>query len=566
MTLTQWALFFLLVQCIHFLGTWKLYKTAGYAPWKAIVPVYNAIVLMKIIKRPLWWVILLFIPTINLIMVGVIWVETIRSFGKNSWKDTLLVLGTLGFYIFTINYAKGIRYIEDRSVKARTALGETISSIVFAVVAATIVHNYFIQPYIIPSGSLEKSLLIGDFLFVSKFHYGARAPMTAVSFPMVHDTIPLVKVRSYLKKPQIPYFRLPKLTTIKRNDIVVFSWPADTVRQFFVSEKRVDKPIDKKSNYVKRCVGLPGDTLEIINGFVHTNGEKNKLPNRAKVQYAFTAYGKKGISSRKLLDLGYENFTRKYKIQNLTQESYQKLVNRIIGITGNQSEGFEVTTGAKGLTAKHIAGLGLQAKELVEATKRMTLTVKEAEKLEALPWIDSVKQRITAVKTPNETFFPNRIPYDWNEDNFGPLVIPKKGTRIALTPENFPLYKKIIVDYEKNALQTTADTFIINGKETHTYTFQKDYYWMMGDNRHQSEDSRFWGFVPDDHIVGKPIFIWFSIKGINQGLKNWRIRWDRIFTTVNGPGEPLSYFPYFIGLIVLWRGYIIYKRRRKLKV
>ena len=211
---------------------------------------------MKIIKRPTWWIILLFIPTINLILFGVIWIETIRSFGKNKINDTILVLITLGFYIFTINYSEKSEYIKDRSLRPKTGFGETISSILFAIVAATIVHNYLIQPYIIPTGSLEKSLLIGDFLFVSKFHYGARVPMTAVSVPMVHDTLPGFKIRSYLKKPQFPYMRLPGLKKIDRNEIVVFSWPADTVRQFFVKEKRVDKPIDKKSNYVKRCICL----------------------------------------------------------------------------------------------------------------------------------------------------------------------------------------------------------------------------------------------------------------------------------------------------------------------
>ena len=172
----------------------------------------------------------------------------------------------------------------------------------FAIIAATLVHNYFIQPYIIPTGSLEKTLLIGDFLFVSKFHYGARTPTSAVSFPMVHDTLPIIKTRSYLKKPQLPYFRLPGFQEVKRNDIVVFSWPADTVRKFFVKEKGVKKPIDKKSNYVKRCVGVPGDTLEIINGFVYINGLKNKLPERARTQYSHFGYNKKGISSKKLLD------------------------------------------------------------------------------------------------------------------------------------------------------------------------------------------------------------------------------------------------------------------------
>ena len=260
------------------MGTWKLYKAAGYKSWQAIVPIYNAIILMKIIKRPGWWVVLLFVPTINLILFGVIWVETMRSFGKNTIKDTALVLLTLGLYIYVINYSDKLTHIADRSLRPRTGFGETLSSILWAVILATIVHNYFIQPYIIPTGSLEKSLLIGDFLFVSKFHYGARAPMTAISAPMVHDTIPGLKIRSYLKYPQYPYLRLPRLQKIRRNDIVVFSWPADTVRQFFVREKRVDKPIDKKSNYVKRCVGVPGDTLEIIDGFVHTNGIKNVLP------------------------------------------------------------------------------------------------------------------------------------------------------------------------------------------------------------------------------------------------------------------------------------------------
>jgi signal peptidase I len=211
MTLSQWILFALALQLIHFLGTWKLYQAAGFKAWQAAIPVYNAVVLMKIINRPQWWVILLFIPTINLILFGVIWVETIRSFGKNKASDTAFVLLTFGLSIFSLNYSKNPQHISDRSLKPRTGIGETISSMLFAVVAATIVHNYLIQPYIIPTGSLEKSLLIGDFLFVSKFHYGARAPMTAVSFPMVHDTLPGLKIRSYLKNPQLPYFRLPAL-------------------------------------------------------------------------------------------------------------------------------------------------------------------------------------------------------------------------------------------------------------------------------------------------------------------------------------------------------------------
>ena len=562
MTLTQWILFTLALQIVHFLGTWKLYKAAGYQAWQAAIPVYNAVILMKIINRPLWWVILLFIPTINLILFSVIWVEILRSFGKNSVKDTLLGLVTFGLYIYALNYSDNPKHISDRSLRPKTGFGETVSSILFAIVAATIVHNYIMQPYIIPTGSLEKSLLIGDFLFVSKFHYGARAPMTSVSVPMVHDTIPVLKTKSYLKKPQLPYFRFPALQKIKRNDIVVFSWPADTVRQFFVREKRVDKPIDKKSNYVKRCVGIPGDTLEIIDGFIHTNGIKNVLPERAEVQYTFNAYAKKGVSSRKLLAEGFEDFNRTYKIENITESSYQQLIPYIVGRKGNTVENFSVITESRGLPTDLIRSLGLRVSETLEANKQLTLTLKEAAVLKKISWIDSVKQRINSVKVPNESFFPNKIPYDWNEDNFGPLIIPQKGTTVDLTRKNLPLYKKIIQEYEGNELEVTPTEIKINGKLASQYTFKKDYYWMMGDNRHKSEDSRFWGFVPDDHIVGKPVFIWFSIKGINDGIKNWSVRWDRVFTTVDGPGERRSYFPYFLVLFLLWQGYVFYRKRK----
>ncbi|MEX0997863.1 MAG: signal peptidase I, partial [Flavobacteriaceae bacterium] len=288
MTLTQWFLFFIAVQVVHFLGTWKLYQKAGRNAWEAAVPVYNAIVLMKIINRPWWYTILLFIPIINLIMFPVVWVETLRSFGKNKTADTVLGVITLGFYIYYVNYTQDVKYIADRDLKTKSASGEWVSSILFAVVVATIVHTYFIQPFTIPTSSLERTLLVGDFLFVSKMHYGARTPMTAVSFPMVHDTIPLAKVKSYTNKPQIPYFRFPAFQEIKRNDIVVFNWPVDTVPYFrYQGPKTYIKPIDKKSNYVKRAVGVPGDSLEVKDGRVYINGALNELPDRGKLQFLY---------------------------------------------------------------------------------------------------------------------------------------------------------------------------------------------------------------------------------------------------------------------------------------
>jgi signal peptidase I len=205
MTSSEWILFFFALQGIHFLGTWKLYKKSGRKAWEALVPIYNAVVLMQIINRPKWWVVLLFVPVINLLLFPVLWVETSRSFGKNSTAATWLSFLSLGFYLYYLNYMADVAYVTDRDLKPKSALGEWVSSILFAIIAATLVHTYVMQPYTIPTSSLEKSLLVGDFLFVSKFHYGARVPMTPIAAPMVHDTLPLLGVRSYLKKPAIPY-------------------------------------------------------------------------------------------------------------------------------------------------------------------------------------------------------------------------------------------------------------------------------------------------------------------------------------------------------------------------
>tara|TARA_A100001011_G_scaffold8664_1_gene9877 strand:+ start:7402 stop:9108 length:1707 start_codon:yes stop_codon:yes gene_type:complete len=562
MTVFQWLLFFLFIQLVHFLGTWKLYRAAGEAPWKAIVPIYNAIVLLKILHRPKWWVLLLFLPVINLLMFMVLWIDTAKHFGKNKPMDGLWVILSLGFYLYPINYQKNPKYIADKNLITRSAFSEWIGSIVFAIAAATFVHNYFFQPYIIPTGSLEKSLLIGDFLFVSKFHYGARIPSTTVAFPMVHDTLPVLKTRSYLKKPQLPYMRFPKLQKIKRNDIVVFNWPADTVRQFFVKEAAVKKPIDKKSNYVKRCVGLPGDELEIKDGFVHIDGKKNELPDRARVQYNFTAYNDKGVSSRRLYELGVSDFYRRYRIENITQNSYDKLAPYLVGRSGNSTNNFVVITREAGLPIDLVRSLGLKVSEVLEKSKDLNLTVKQANKIAKQDWIDSIVKRNQKIKTPNTNFFPNKIPFDWNQDNFGPIKIPANGQTIDLSLSNLPLYKKIIVDYEGNSLKTQGDQILINNEKVSKYTFQQDYFWMMGDNRHRSEDSRFWGFVPEDHIVGKPVFIWFSIDGINDGISNWKVRWDRVFTTVGGEGKRVSYFPYFVAIIVIWQGFVYFRKRK----
>jgi signal peptidase I len=563
MTTTEWFLFILGIQAVHFLGTYRLYIKAGRKGWEALVPIYNAVVLMQIIRRPKWWVILLFIPIINLMMFPAVWVETLRSFGRTKWVDTLLVILTLGLYLFVVNYDSKTTYDKDRDLNSKSWFGEWISALMFAVIAATLVHNYFIQPYIIPTGSLEKTLLIGDFLFVSKFHYGARTPTSAVAFPMVHDTIPIIKKRSYLKKPQLPYFRLPGFQDVKRNDIVVFSWPADTVRKFFVREKGIIKPIDKKSNYVKRCVGIPGDSLEIINGFVYINGVQNTLPDRAKTQYTHYGYNNKGVSSRKLLNAGYKDFNRKYKIRKATQATYDEIAPFILGVLSSEDEYYTVITPSSGIPPEIIGKLRISAKELLDAKKEIILTVLEAKEILRTGIVDSIVQKITQTKTANINFFPNAIPYDWNEDNFGPILIPKAGMTIDINEQTLPLYKKIIRDYEKNELSKEGSKIFINGKEASSYTFEQDYYWMMGDNRHRSEDSRYWGYVPEDHVVGKPVLVWFSIEGINDGIKNWSIRWDRLMTTVGGTGKPISFFPYVASILLGWQIFVFIRKRKK---
>ena len=563
MTLSQWALFVLLCQLLMFIKLWKLYKKAGYAPYLAAVPIYNSVILLRIIGRPAWWVILLYFPIVNLLMLPVVWVETVRKFGKDSLTDTFLAWATLGLYGFYINYASDVTYNPEQSTVPKTKFGQFIGSTVYAVVIATVVHAYFMQPYIIPTGSLEKSLLVGDFLLVSKFHYGARAPQTVVSFPMVHDTIPLVKTRSYLKNPQLPYMRLPGLQQIKRNDIVVFSWPADTVRQFFKKEAGVVKPIDKKSNYVKRCVAIPGDTLTIENGIIHINGEESIMPDRAKPIFGYKAYNAKGISARRLINAGYDDLTRKFLITNISQPILDALRPHLLMIANPDPNNYQVLTGSKGLPLNIVQQHRIQAKELLETQKNLFLTPKEAEELPNALTLDSLKRNINTTRTYNDAYFPNNVRYNWNEDQFGPLVMPEKGVTVQLNPKNVALYKKIISDYELNDLEVSGDDIKINGFTADTYTFKQDYYWMMGDNRHRSEDSRFWGFVPEDHIVGKPVFIWMSIDGFMDGLRNWKIRWERVFTTVGGSGKPVSYRWYFAAFIAIWQGIAWYRRRSK---
>jgi signal peptidase I len=533
MSWLEWLIFFLVLQVIHGLGTWKMYKAAGQNPITAFVPVLNAVMLMRIINRPWYWVILLFLPVVNLIMFIVIWVEICRAFGYNQQKDTVLAIVTLGFYIYYLNYTQPLNHIEDRSLHPRSKQGEWISSLLFAIVAATIVHTYVMQPFIIPTSSLEKTLLIGDFLLVSKFHYGPRVPMTTVALPMVHDSIPVVGVKSYLSRPQLPYTRIPGFTEIKRNDIVVFNWPTDSINVFGRDDgKYYYKPIDKKTNYVKRCVGIPGDTLSMVDGKVFINGDSLQLPDRAKLQHNYlletdgTYFDEEEIRFEYGITEGFGQGRRQGDDRDL--------------LAGNMTE------------------------EAVEKLKA-TGSIKSVERMLAEP-SSQYRGKLRDPKDINSVYdvphvFPYTGIYNNTKDDRAPFLIPAAGMTTPISFKNIHYFKRIIEVYEgseidlNNQVSVDGNQVFLNNEPLEEYTFKYNYYWLMGDNRDNSLDSRFWGYVPESHVVGKPVFIWMSYDTMKPFPSGCRI--ERLFTVIHGTGEPISFFVYFVVLLI---GYFVVRK------
>jgi len=507
MTISQWIIFFVVMNIVHGAATWKFYKKAGVDAWKAFVPFLNIYELMGIIAYPKWWMIFVYIPIVNLLMIPTLWVQILASFGKETGKDKAYAIFTLGAYVGYVNYTEADQLTHDTTSKS--AKETLLGSLVFAIIAATIVHTYFFQPYTIPTGSLEKSLLIGDYLIVSKMHYGARPPITTISTPMVHDTIPFVGKRSYSKFPQLPYFRLPGFQKIKNNDIVVFNWPADTVKHFFQQDLAQYKPIDKKSHYVKRCVGIAGDSLEIKKGVVYINGKEVVYPDRADLQHIYE------VTAKDSMPFSISS-VRKFQDDGILR-SYSKDFSKLL----------------------------------------LNLT---DEKLAALKRYSNVGT-ISLYEIGKGKMFGEK---DWDINNFGPIYIPKQGDVVQLNKETYPFYKWIIQRYDghdaehklnKHEVILKGNDVYIDGKLTKEYTIQQDYYWMMGDNRSESEDARYWGYVPFDHVVGKPVFIFYS-KG-EEG-----VRWKRMFTTVAGEGERVSYLIPFIVLVLFYFGYTEYKKKK----
>jgi signal peptidase I len=428
-------------------------------------------------------------------------------------------------------------------------------------VAATIVHTYFIQPFVIPTSSLEKTLLVGDFLFVSKVNYGARTPQTTVAVPMIHDAVPGTTVPSYIKKPQLPYFRLPALEEIEHNDIVVFNWPVDTLVDINNPYGEVRyKPVDKKTNYVKRCVGLPGDSLSIKEGYVYINGKKNELPDRAKLQFFYKT---------ELKNISVEQFIKQYGItesyktysfkasldywNKVEVQNYLRVKN--IGTEIIKKDSSQIQFYARNLDQESFDRLKF---EIAGTTLLANLTEDLAAKIKSNPNVISLKKDLST--EPENDIFPRSPEYSWNKDEFGPIYIPEAGKTVDLNLDVLPLYKRIITAYEGNTVDVKGNQILINGEVANTYTFKQDYYWMMGDNRHNSQDARMWGYVPFDHVVGKPVFVWMSWDSNGKGLD--KIRWNRLFTTVGGEGKPTSYF---IPFLVVLAGIFAFNKFRKRK-
>ncbi|WGS82548.1 MAG: signal peptidase I [Candidatus Karelsulcia muelleri] len=389
-------LLIIILKVIYFLGTYKLYLNNGRNIIIALIPLYNIIILMKILKRPILWSIFCYIPIIYFFMYILLCLDIISLFVTRNKKNILILIITFGAYLIFLNLNKNIKFRKENSPELR--------SLIFSIILSLIIKLYIFQIFFIPSSSMEKSLLIGDFLFVSKFHYGIRIPITQL----------LIK---------FPYLRLPSFKQINHNDMIVFNFPND-----FKS-----KSIDKKTYYIKRCIGLPGDNLIIKNGLLYING-----------------------------------LLKKEKTNSLLFKVQKKY---------------------------------------------------EADKINFF----SLKKEII----PNYLKEKNIFPEDklWNRDNYGPIYIPKKGDCLDLNKNNIFIYKDLITKSEKNSLKLKKNVFIINNKKTFKYLVKKNYYFMLGDNRENSLDSRYWGFLPFDHIVGKPLLILFS-------TNEFKIRWNRFFSLI----------------------------------
>lgn len=518
----------------------RLFPKAGIDGSKGWIPGVNFAEWAEIIGRKRSYAWRLLIPIYNIFVFCGMAVDMVRSFGLYTLADSALavIYAPLKFFLMAgkddVQYvgktleleaayaqkmedAKKSNAYEYKKLEAKNPYKKSIGrdwfeSIVFAVFAAAFIRMFLIEAFVIPTPSMEGSLNVGDYLFVSKAHYGIRTPNTVLQVPLLHNRMPILNTESYLENPSLPYFRLPAIQKVKRGEPFVFNWPVgDSVyvtkmRSYTVNQIRLNpdamnydrelarmvknkefitRPVDKKDHYIKRAVAIPGDKLQVKDGQLYINDAPADNPEHLQFGYYVQIPEGQTINRKKLDELGID--------------FGDKMANR--GEIFNKG---------------NVDVLALDATQ-VEKLKTLYPGVK----------IDRIKQ-----DPDGDRMFPHDAKNfgNWSVDNYGPLTVPKKGQTVSISPSNIAMYKRIIGVYEHNDLSIKSDGIYINGRKSDSYTFKQDYYWAMGDNRHNSEDSRMWGFVPFDHVVGKPLFIFFSTK---EGSMGNGINWDRLFKSAN---------------------------------
>lgn len=463
--------FFIFLLLVWAIATYITFNKANEAGWKAFVPVLNIVVLLKIIGRPVWWTILFFVPIINVIVGVSAILDLYKTLGRRKWYDQLLGILIAPFYLLYVSLNKKTEYlgtIEELPKVKKTTGEEWSEAIIFAVFAATIIRWAFMEAFTIPTPSMEKSLLVGDFLFVSKINYGPRTPKTPLQVPLTHANIKLfgLEIPTYSDVFSLPQYRFPGLSKVERNDVVVFNYPPE-----------FKHPIDLKTHYIKRCVAIPNDTLEVRNSQVYINGKEGENPPEMQFGYQLTS-----------------------KITTINDRVFEK----------------------NGVWDRRPIGRGYF----------MHATPEDAKKFEPLDFVSDVTEYKEPADYVNPRIFPDASKFPWNADFYGPIVIPAKGMTIALDSMSSAMYGSTIRDYEGwEDVDFDGDRVIIDGEVLEEYTFRQNYYFMMGDNRHNSEDSRFWGFVPENHVVGEASFIWLSLDPNESFLS--KIRWRRLFNAID---------------------------------
>lgn len=527
-------------------GMYRFFEQAGYKGYLALIPVYRAWILLNHFNKRKWWIVFAILPGFSLFLYAHLIGEICDSYRKYSfWEHNGAVL--FGWVLLPYwGWSKDVSYhgiggvAEGVRRPVRNKGREWADAILFAVFAAYFIRTFFIELYTIPTSSMEDSLLVGDFLFVSKMHYGPRVPQTPIAFPLVHHTFPKILGggQAYFSKPQLPYYRLPGFQDVKRNDLVVFNFPAnDTLTMEFQSQvtyyqlvrqayydpangitswdqarnaieqnfRVISRPVDKRENYIKRCVGVAGDTLSIRNDTLFIDGQVAYEPEH--VQYS-------------------------YRIKRTEDFSVQKLIDANIYYNRNAPNGgHEIMETADGHVQFNASKDNLEA-----LCQTMDCESNPPKRVDFEAFMKRTAQGTWEAESALKYYPHNeRFGERFGLSNYGPIVIPAKGMTVNLQDSlNFALYKRVIEAYEGHTLRRKAGNIItIDGQEQDSYTFEMDYYWMMGDNRHGSQDSRFWGFVPEDHIVGKAWFVLFSLNADQNWFTGKKVRWNRFFLPIH---------------------------------